>query len=156
LYGKSKLLISEKIKDNQDVVCLNIFACYGYDERETRFPTYAIKQNLNHLPIEINRDVVFDYLFIEDLYKIIKYFIKNQPKENMINVTPINSIKLSEIAQIVNKISDYKSEIVFKTDTLGMEYTGDNTRLLNNIPDFEFTSIENGIKELYDYIKNKI
>ena len=46
LYGKSKMLIAQKIKDRNDVVCLNIFACYGYGEKENRFPSYAINKVL--------------------------------------------------------------------------------------------------------------
>lgn len=152
LYGKSKMLIAQKVKNRPDVVCLNIFACYGYDEKDTRFPTYAIKQNLNHLPIEINQNVVFDYLFIEDLFNIVRYFINNQPKINIINITPNKSIKLSEIAELVNEISDFKSEIIIKTDELGNEYTGDNGVLMSEIPNLKFTSFKNGITKLYNYI----
>ena len=156
LYGKSKLLISELIKNRADVLCLNIFGCYGKHEKETRFPTYVIKQNLNHLPIEINQNVVFDYLFIEDLCKIIEFFIESIfPKENIINVTPTESISLAEIANIINSLSDYKSEIVIKNQKLNYEYTGSNQRLLSLIPDFEFTSYENGLKKLWSYINEE-
>lgn len=153
LYGKSKLFISQKVKDRNDVVCLNIFACYGYNEKTSRFPSYAITQNLKHEKIEINQNVVFDYLFIEDLCKIIEYFIAHEPKnENIINVTPTDSISLLEISKIVNEISDFKSEITIKADILGNEYTGDNTRLLEEIPNFKFTDMKSGLKALYEYI----
>ncbi len=155
LYGKSKMLIADKIKDREDVLCLNIFACYGYGEKESRFPTYAITQNLKHQPIEINKNVVFDYLFVEDMCKIIRHFVtKGWKGKNIINITPTESIKLSEISEIVNEISDYKSEIKFKTNELGNEYTGDNARLLSEIPDFHFTSYRDGLKKFYDYLKN--
>ena len=55
LYGKSKKLITEMVKDREDVTCLTIFACYGYNEKPSRFPSYAIIQNLNHEKIEINQ-----------------------------------------------------------------------------------------------------
>ena len=144
LYGRSKMLIADKIKDREDVLCLNIFACYGYGEKESRFPTYAITQNLKHQPIEINKNVVFDYLFVEDMCKIIRHFVtKGWKGKNIINITPTESIKLSEI-----------SEIKFKTNELGNEYTGDNARLLSEIPDFQFTSYRDGLKKFYDYLKN--
>ena len=80
LYGESKMRIAQLVKDFRDVVCLNIFACNGYDELPTRFPSYAITQNIKHLPIEINRNVVFDYLFIDDLCGIVEHFINNNWK----------------------------------------------------------------------------
>ncbi|MBR1908006.1 NAD-dependent epimerase/dehydratase family protein [bacterium] len=155
LYGKSKMLIAEKIRNCSDVLCLNIFACYGYNEKSSRFPTYAITQNLKHEKIEINQNVVFDYLFVDDLCRIVEYFILNQPKNNILNVTPEKSVSLLEIANIVNEISGFKSEITIKTDTLGHEYTGDNSNLLKEIKGFNFTTIEQGLKALYMYISEQ-
>ena len=137
-----------------DMLCLNIFACYGKYEKESRFPSYAIIQNLKKEPVVINQNVIFDYLYIADLCRIVECFIKNQPKNKVINVTPTNSISLFEIAQTVNKISGYKSQISFKEEGMNFEYTGDNTLLLQELPEFEFTMIETGIKNLYDYCKN--
>ena len=51
LYGQSKVKISEIARKRNDVLCLNIFACYGYGEKENRFPSYAINQNLYLSPL---------------------------------------------------------------------------------------------------------
>lgn len=153
LYGESKMRIAQLVKDFKDVVCLNIFACYGYDELPTRFPSYAITQNIKHLPIEINRNVVFDYLFIDDLCRIVEHFVNNNWKKyNIINVTPNKSITMEEISKLVNDMSDFESEIIMKDKTLGNEYTGCNERLLSEIEDMEFTPIDVGLKKLYDYL----
>ena len=156
LYGQSKLEISKIVDNRNDMLLLNIFACYGYGEKDSRFPSYAINQNLVHKPIEINQNVIFDYLFVEDMSKIIEYFIEHKPKDKIINITPTNSISLNEIAQIVNDISDYESEIIIKNPVMNNEYTGNNTLLLNNMPSLKFTSMKEGLKNLYMYNKNKI
>lgn len=148
LYGQSKLQIAQWIFERNDITCLNIFGCYGKYEKESRFPTYAITQNLEHKTIEINQNVIFDYLYIDDLCKIVYYFIKNKPKNKIINVTPTESISLVDIAYIVNDIGDYKSEIIIKNKEMNFEYTGDNKLLLKNI-DFKFTPYETGLKKLY-------
>ncbi len=155
LYGKSKLLISRIVNKRDDILCLNIFGCYGKYEKESRFPTSAIKQNLAQKPIVINQNVVFDYLYIDDLSKIILRFIKVPPKEKIINITPSESILLSTIAQLINEISDYKSEIILKNPVLGNEYTGCNSLLMKEIPDFEFSSYKVGLKKLKEYISEK-
>lgn len=153
LYGESKMRIAQLVKDFKDVVCLNIFACYGYDELPTRFPSYAITQNIKHLPIEINRNVVFDYLFIDDLCRIVEHFVNNNWKKyNIINVTPNKSITMEEISKLVNDMSDFESEIIMKDKTLGNEYTGCNERLLSEIEDMKFTPMNVGLKKLYDYL----
>ena len=156
LYGESKVLIAQRVQGRKDCVCLNIFGCYGKGEKDSRFPTYAITQNLKKEPITINQNVVFDYLYIDDLARIIEYFLINDSKENIINVTPTDSISLLEIANQVNEISDFKSNILVKNDSLGNEYTGDNSRLLSEIPDFNFTPFNVGIKVLYEYLKSTL
>lgn len=151
LYGKSKMLIAQKIKDRQDVICFNVFGCYGRGEKSTRFPSYAICQNIKHENIEINQDVIFDYLYIDDLVKIIHYFIENkQKKYNIMNLTPKESITLSQIAQTVNEISGNESKIVINNPVMNDEYTGDNSRLIEELGGFEFTSYLQGLKKYYN------
>lgn len=151
LYGKSKLLIAEKIKNRNDVLMLNIFACYGYGEKENRFPSDAINKVLQGEDIVINRNVIFDYLFVEDMERIVEYFILNNPKNNIINITPTNSASLLEIANIVRGFSSKKVDIKILNEELNNEYTGDNSLLLKNYPSLQFTSMECGLKKLYEY-----
>ena len=153
LYGKSKMMIAQKVKDRADVVCLNIFACYGYGEKENRFPSYAINQAIKGEDIVINKNVVFDYLWIDDLIRIVRHFLVNPPKRRLINVTPTNSCELREIAEIVKAISG-KDISVICGDGLGSEYTGDNARLLQEFHELTFTPLRKGLEKLYDYKKN--
>lgn len=156
LYGQAKMKIAQNIQNRDDCVCLNIFACYGYREKENRFPSYAILQNLRKNDIFINQNAVFDYLFVEDMQKIVKYFLEHKVKnsqENIINITPSMSISLLEIAEIVNSLSKYKSKIVIKNPLMNNKYTGSNKRLLENYKDLVFTPYEIGLEKLYNYLK---
>ena len=145
------MLIAQKVKDRTDVVCLNIFACYGYGEKESRFPTYAINCALNNEDIIINQNVVFDYLWIEDLQEIVKYFISHKPAKNIINITPSKSVSLLDIANIVNGFVDNKLNIIIKNPQMNNEYTGDNSLLQECYSDVEFTDITEGLRKLYSY-----
>jgi GDP-L-fucose synthase len=151
LYGKSKMMIAQKIKDRADIVCLNIFACYGYGEKESRFPSYAINQAIKGEDIVINKNVVFDYLWVDDLIRIVRHFIENQPHQNIINVTPTNGCELREIAEIVREISRKDIAIVCD-DELGNEYTGDNARLLQEFPELTFTPLREGLEKLFSFL----
>ena len=153
LYGLSKLKIAELTKLRDDITCLNIFACYGYGEKSSRFPSYAIDRVLNNEPIIINQNVVFDYLFVEDMVKIVKYFIKNTPCDKIINITPTESISLVEIANLINLMSENPVGIELQNHEMNNEYTGDNTLLLKNYRDFKFTSMKDGLRKLYNYKK---
>lgn len=151
LYGKSKMMIAQKVKDRADVVCLNIFACYGYGEKENRFPSYAIAQAIKGEDIVINKNVVFDYLWIDDLIRIIRRFITDPPERRLINVTPTRSCELREIAEIVREISGKDIKIVYD-DGLGNEYTGDNARLLREYPELTFTPLREGLEKLFSFL----
>ena len=154
LYGISKLEMSKIVTSRNDILMLNIFACYGYGELESRFPSYAINCVLENKPIIINQNVIFDYLWVEDMQRIVNYFIKNKPVSNIINITPTESISLYEIAEIVNSYAENKVQIEIKNPIMNNEYTGDNSRLIKEIGHFEFTSMQDGLKKLYNYKQN--
>lgn len=155
LYGLSKMLIAQKLKSLKNVLALTIFACYGYDEKITRFPSYVINQVLNKQDIVINQNVIFDYLFIEDLFKVVEYFILNEGESKIINVTPTQSVSLEKIANIINSFDKDSVNIKILNKGVNNEYSGDNTLLLKEIKEFMFTPIEEGLKKLYLYIKKQ-
>ncbi len=151
LYGLSKMKMAEIVKQRDDVLMLNIFACYGYGEKESRFPSYAIKQVLNKEKIIINQNVIFDYLFVEDMIKIVNYFVEHKSQDKLINITPTKSCSLLEIAQLVGG-EQYGIEI--KNPEMNNEYTGDNSLLFKNIRNPVFTPLEVGLEKLKNYIQN--
>ena len=120
-------------------------------KKANRFPSYAIAQALKGEDIVINKNVVFDYLWVDDLIRIVRHFIKNQPHQNIVNVTPTDSCELREIAEIVCEISGKDIAIVCD-DGLGNEYTGDNTRLLREFPEMTFTPLREGLSKLFSFL----
>lgn len=155
-YGFSKYAISKAL-GNPNVYNPIIFGLYGWNEDYTfKFISNAIMKNLLKMPIVINQNVVFDYLFLEDFLKITERLIEEDVKWREFNITPTQSVDLVTAVQIINTCGDFKSEIIVKNPGLNYEYTGNNARLLENFPDFEFTSYEKGIRKLYDYYKEHL
>ncbi|MCR4663537.1 MAG: NAD-dependent epimerase/dehydratase family protein [Endomicrobiaceae bacterium] len=150
-YGYSKYLITKKILEVDNILNLTVFGCYGKYELLSRFISYAINQSLKQEDIVINQNVVFDYLYIDDLCKTVEFFINNKPKSKIINVTPVQSIDLVSISNIVNEFAKYKSEIIIQNKKLNYEYTGDNSLLLQEINNLKFNTYEEGIKKLYSF-----
>ena len=153
-YGKAKYLISKEIEKHPNVINLRLFGVYGPHEMQHRFITYAIKQNLKKEPININQNVVFDYLYVKDLCNIVEAFINRAPQNRFINMTPTHSIDLIKISEIVNSASTFKSPVSIVKQGLNNEYTGDNYILRSELPTFTFTTYEHGIAEFYNYLKN--
>ena len=84
--------------------------------------------------------------------KIVEHFIITEPKNNIINITPSKSSSLKEIAEIVQSYSQKNINIKILNEGMNFEYTGDNTLLLNNFENLKFTSLEVGLKSLFNYI----
>ena len=153
-YGFYKSITSKYIEKSQKIVQLRIFGAYGeYENYRFKFITNAIVKNLLQLPIVINKNVFFDYIYIDDLVKMIDWAIHNETKEKIYNVTTGVKIDLISLANLVNETSDFKSEIRVLNDGLNNEYTSNNEKILSEIGNFEFTTHKNAILKMRDYFK---
>ena len=93
---------------------------------------------------------------MDDFLRIIDHVIGKRPKHKHMNVTPTESIDLISLARIINEASDHKSEITILNEGMNTEYSGDNSRLLKEIPGFRFTKYRKSVDSLYGYYKSQI
>lgn len=156
-YGLAKYICSTIAKNKERIVNLRIFGIYGrYEDYRYKFISNSIVKNLLGLPIKIKQDVIFDYLYIDDFVQIVKHFIDEDWKYSNYNITPTESISLKEIVDIINEVSKSSSPVSIINKGLNFQYTGDNSRLKKEIPEFVFTSYRNGIRKLCQYYKMNI
>jgi GDP-L-fucose synthase len=154
-YGYAKYLISKYIEQRDNIVCLRIFGLFGkYEDYRFKFISNAVVKNLLHMPITINQNVVFDYVYIDDFVKIVEFFIRKIPLNNYYNITPTMPIDLTTIAEIINAISDYKSKIIVLHEGLNSEYSGDNSRLLAEYSSISLTEYQVAIEKLFSYYRS--
>ena len=157
-YGRYKHKCSKYIENNDGIICLRLFGCFGkYEDYKTRFISNAICRSLFNLPITIaNRNVVFSYLYVNDLARVLSHFIENKARHKFYNVVPDETADLLSIARKVNEISGSNLPVIVKNPCMGNEYSGDNSRLRAELPDFKFTPLEQSLRELYGwYAQNK-
>ncbi|MDO8804024.1 MAG: NAD-dependent epimerase/dehydratase family protein [Elusimicrobiota bacterium] len=151
-YGYAKYVISKYIEKTDNITCLRIFGLYGkYEDYSYKFISNAIVKNLLGLPIVINQNVKFDYLWIDDFCALVGRFLEKEPASRHYNVTPSESADLLSLADAVNSAAKSKSEVKVLSPGLNAEYTGSNLRLLGELGGFNFTSYESGVKQLYAY-----
>jgi UDP-glucose 4-epimerase len=156
-HGYCKYVCEKIIEHTSNIFDLRIFGIFGkYEDYSIRFISNAICKTLFDLPITIKQNRNFDYLYINDLMPILNWFIENNPRYQAYNITPKTSISLYELALMIRKISGKDLPIYIAQDGMGLEYSGDNTRLLNEYPDMTFTTLEDSISNLYEwYYKQK-
>lgn len=88
-HGLAKYIIARHIEQLDNAVELRIFGTFGkYEDYSIRFISNAICKMLFDLPVTLRQDRKFDYLFIDDLVKVVDYFILNKNKYKVYNVTP--------------------------------------------------------------------
>lgn len=153
-YGFYKSITSKYIEKSDNIVQLRIFGAYGeYENYRYKFITNSIVKNLLQLPIVINKNVYFDYIYVDDLLRMIDWTIHNESKEKIYNATTGIKIDLITLANLVNETSDFKSEIKILNDGLNNEYTSNNERIMKELKNFEFTSHKKAIQKMREYFK---
>ena len=156
-YGFYKSITSRYIEKSQNIVQLRIFGAYGeYENYRYKFISNAIVKNLLHLPITINKNVYFDYIYIDDLVKMIDFFIHNDSQEKIYNVTTGKKVDLVTLSHYVNNVSDFQSEITVLNEGLNNEYTSNNERVLKELGNFKFTSHQDAIAKMRCYFQKNL
>ncbi len=145
-YGLAKYTMNQIIQKNEKQCNLRIFACYGPTDHESKFITHCINCCKKNEDITIRQNCYFDYMQVQDLGEILIYFINNKPKEKSYNICSGTRITLFDIAQEVKRQMKTHNNIIIFKDGFNNEYTGSNKRLLDEIGDYRFIDIIEGIK----------
>lgn len=156
-YGFSKYIMRKYAEKSENIYNLCLFGVFGkYEDWEIRFISNACCKALWNLPITIRQNVLFDYLYIEDLVKITEWFIKNVPLRNTYNICTGKTHDLFVLAEKVLSVSGKELEIKIEKGGLGREYSGYNSRLLGEIGSYAFKDMDACIQDLYLwYVDNK-
>lgn len=156
-YGFYKSITSRFIEKSDRAVQLRIFGAYGeYENYRYKFISNAIVKNLLHLPITIRQNVYFDYIYIDDLLLMIDYAIHHDMRHKIYNVSRGEKVDLITLAQHVNSMSDFHSEIIVMQKGLNHEYTSNNQRIMDEIGEFKFTPHSDAIQKMGHYLESRL
>ncbi len=154
-YGLAKYIIGKAIESSDNIYNLRLFGLFGkYENWKTTFISGACCKALKGIPITIRRNVVFDYLYIDDFCSIIKWFIDNEPKHHTYNIASGTQIDLLTIANKVKQISGADVPVFICEPGWGNEYTADTSRLISEFTQFKPMAIEKSIEDLLGYYKS--
>lgn len=156
-YGFSKYIMSKVSNKSENIYDLRLFGVYGrYEEWERRFISNAICRALTGKPITIQKNVYFDYLWVDDLVRIMEWFINNTPFYKHYNVCRGDRIDLYSLACMVREILNIDCEIIISEPGWKPEYSGNNERMLNEMGKFRFTEYEDAIRLLGSFYRENI
>ena len=145
-YGYSKYLISKEIEKRENILNLRLFGIYGFGEDPSRVTSCIVNAKIKNEPVILNQNVRFHFIWIDDFCKIVKYFVEHPTREKFLNVAPNESIEIIDFAKLLGV------KTIIKNEGLNREYTADNSKLLSQICQFNFTDNKTGINKLYQQI----
>lgn len=153
-YGFAKYVMNQYARESSKIYNLRVFGIYGPTDCKSKFIRDAIDCCLENRAVTIRQNCMFDYLYIDDFGHIVAHFIEHTPKYHDYNVCSGKRISLLEIAKKVSEqMNNHLTPIVAK-EGWNKEYTGNNERLVKEIPQFNFTSIDEGIAKQIKWQRN--
>lgn len=159
-YGLAKYLIARELKSskNQNSINLRLFGIFGKHEDYTRrFISNNICRVLAGAPVSLNRDMLFDYIHVDDLGKFLVDLLPKLPLHaNDYNFCTGNPCSLRAIGQVVQQVMDQKQSIIIKQDGFNTEYSGSPDKLFSEIGEFLFTPIQSKIIQLVNFYQKNM
>lgn len=147
--GFSKLLMARLGERIPGVIHLLPFGVFGpHEDWEIRFISNAIAKTLHGLPVTLRQNRRFDYVAVQDLVALVALFLERGARHPFYNVTPDSSADLLDIARLVVTQSGRDLPVHVGREGYGLAYTGDNSRLRSEFPDFAFTPLSEAVRGL--------
>jgi len=155
-YGYSKYLMTKYALLSSNIYNLRLFGVYGeYDDWRYRFISNICCYAIFDLPIMIHKNARVDSLYVDDLVRIVQWFIDNKPQHHVYNVCTGGAVEHVDWAKELIQVSEKKLELVFNQQEKVKEYSGDNNLLMKELPCFQFSSMPSSLAELYVWYESQ-
>lgn len=156
-YGLAKYIMNKIARSSDNIYNFRLFGIFGkYELWQIKFLSNLCCKAVFDLPLTVRKDCCFDFLHIDDLAAITRWAVENQPIHHDYNVCMGQEYRLTELAEKVCAISGKSLEIQLLSPERNLDYSGDNTRLRTECPADCFSSMDDGLRKLYDwYAANK-
>lgn len=112
-YSKSKAKIWEEIQKEDNFYNVRIWGCFGKGEPEFRFFNKLFSSQKQNTTFTINKNMYFDFIWVDDLVRIIEQVILNSPNSKEINAVYEKKYSLVDLAFLVKNHFKFKVNIEF-------------------------------------------
>jgi GDP-L-fucose synthase len=170
LHLAGRLLAESKDEQGIQVINLTPTNLYGeYDNYNLKsshvipglvHKTYLAKCNNKDLVVYGTGNALRQFLYVDDLSRVILKFIDLQTDEREISciVSPPESseVSIKTLIQTIKKTFGFTGEIVYDTSYSDGQYkkTATSAELTEYFPDFTFTSLQHGLQNVVGYFVN--
>lgn len=154
-YGLGRYLINLLASKDKITTVLRIFNVYGEGGGQRPINKIVAAGSRGKKQIVIDRDRVVSAISVDDAVKAIGAFIMRDYPIGDYNLVSGDKMSYVDMAKTVKRLVRKDGgdiEIVVKNPTPEPEYSASNAKLLATAP-MKLTSIQSGIKKLYEQLK---
>jgi GDP-L-fucose synthase len=170
-YAKRMLEIHSKLYRNEyndNFICVIPTNIYGIGDNFNLVDSHVIpglihkcylaKENGKDFLVKGNGKPMRQFIYNKDLGDLILWtlFEYNQKESIILSVDESDEISIKDVATLIANEFKYQDKLYFEDneDTGQYKKTGDNSKLRKYLPNYEFTPIEQGLKETINWFKN--
>ena len=118
-----------------------IHKCYLAEKNNTDFVIWGTGKPLR------------EFIFSKDIGKLTEWALDNYTEEEPIIFSTSDAIPIKDVVDLIVEYMNFKGNVVWDTDKPDGQYRKPSSieKLKSYLPDFEFTSIEDGLKETIEW-----
>ena len=149
-YGISKRVIAKSILEQDNFYNIKVFGVFDENELDTRFIKANLKKYIAKQPMMISAHKKMTFFYMKDLITLVKHYIDSRTTalttESYCSYLTQHSLK--EIADMINKLDDYKVPI-YMTEEVAEDYTS-NFNAGYGLP---YIGFKKGLQEVYNKLR---
>ena len=117
---------------------------------------YIAKNTNTPLTIWGNGEPLREFIFSRDVAFLSEWILENYNEEEPIILSSSQEISIREVVNLVVELMEFDGKVVWDESKPNGQYRkpSDNSKIKKYLPDFQFTSLREGLKETVDFVKN--
>jgi GDP-L-fucose synthase len=154
-YGFALFQMATHTLQSANIYNFRLFGIFGpYELWRQRFISNCVCKALFGYPLTIRQDRMMDFLYTDDLCKIIRWALDAELRFHTYNATSGQGYRLSNIGEKIVRQSGCELPIYIANEGFASEYTSDNTRLVTEMPHLLPTEpIDESIRKLFAFYR---
>ena len=130
--------------ENGHVIPSLIHKCYLAKKNNTPFMVWGSGKPLR------------EFIYSKDVGTLTEWVLENYDEEEALILSTSEEISIKDVVNLIVKHMEFKGEVIWQTDKPDGQFRkpSDNTKLLSYLPDFKFTSLDDGLKETIEWFNN--
>ena len=126
---------------NGHVIPSLIHKCYLAKKNNTDFKVWGTGKPLR------------EFIYSKDVGVLTKWILENYNEDEPIILSTSKEVSIKDVVNLIVKHMDFKGNVIWQDDKPDGQFRkpSDNSKLLSYIPDFEFTSLNLGLKETINW-----